>query len=88
MTKPVEQQSNQLGSIEFDWFLVRFRSIDFAGSKCLNLIMGGGGGGELLNFSQGLGANSKVHAYFVFQNFGLKITLSLLPENTHCKSVN
>ena len=45
MTKPVEQQSNQLGSIEFDWFLVRFRSIDFAGSKCLNLIMGGGGGG-------------------------------------------
>ena len=49
---------------------------------------GWGGGGELLNFSQGLDANSKVHAYFVFQNFGLKITLSLLPENTHCKSVN
>ena len=70
--------------IEFDWFLVRFRSIDYTGSKCLNLIMGG----ELLNFSQGLGANSEVHAYFVFPNFGLKKTLSLLPENTHCKSLN
>ena len=45
-------------------------------------------GGELLNSSQGLGANSEVHAYFVFPNFGLKITLSLLPENTHCKSLN
>ena len=31
ITEPIEQQSDRLGSIEFDWFLVRFRSIDYAG---------------------------------------------------------
>ena len=32
ITEP-EQQSGRLGSIDFDWFLVRFRSIDYAGSN-------------------------------------------------------
>ena len=31
ITEPVEQQSDRLGSIEFDRFLVRFRSISSAG---------------------------------------------------------
>ena len=36
ITEPIEQESDRLGSIEFDWFLVRFRSIDYAGSLPLN----------------------------------------------------
>ena len=31
ITEPIEQQSDRLGSIEFDWYIVRFRSIDYAG---------------------------------------------------------
>ena len=31
ITEPIEQQSDQLGSIELDRFLVRFRSIGYAG---------------------------------------------------------
>ena len=31
ITEPIEQQSDRLGSIKFDRFLVRFRSIDYAG---------------------------------------------------------
>ena len=31
ITEPIEQQSDRFGSIRFDWFLVRFRSIDYAG---------------------------------------------------------
>ena len=35
--EPIEQHSYRLGSIEFNWLLVRFRSIDYAGNILDNI---------------------------------------------------
>ena len=75
--EPIEQHSYRLGSIEFNWLLVRFRSIDYAGNILDHRRTGRGGEGGCSppNFGQlrFFGQREKIWAKPVFKDVSMFI---------------